>query len=227
MTFTGFTTDDPIRLPQEFFTEILPGISQPAELKVTLHVFYLLKTSRRRPRMVEWATLTADATLARSLRVVAPLRPVEDVLVDGMEAAVRRGTLLHVLIPEGPRVGNWYLANTERNQSWAARVSAGDVAWLPTPILPAERPSLFSLYEHNIGILTPMLVAELREAQEMYPAVWFPDAIREAVRSNKRSWRYIRAILDRWARDGRNGETQPSDDPQRYISGSLSDVVRY
>ncbi len=226
MTFTGFTTDDPIKLPREFFTEVLPGISQPAELKVTLHVFYLLKSSRRRPRMVEWSTLRGDATLLRSLRAIAPLRPLEDVLVDGMAAAVRRATLLHVVVPEGPRVGNWYLANTERNRAWAARVVDGDISWLPVAGGLSERPPLFSLYEHNIGILTPMLAAELHEAEELYPASWIPEAIREAVRSNKRSWRYIKAVLDRWARDGRDARLEPTDDARRYISGSLSDVVK-
>ena len=226
MSFTGFSTDDPIKLPHEFFTEVLPGITQPAELKVTLHVFYLLKASRRRPRTVEWATLTADATLARSLRGIAPLRPIEDVLVDGMDAAVRRGSLLHVLIPEGPRVGNWYLANTERNRAWASRVSHGDIVWLPSPHMPADRPTLFGLYEQNIGILTPMLAAELREAEEQYPTTWFVQAIREAVLSNKRSWRYVRAVLERWARDGRPIGAADQD-PRRYISGSLSDVVKY
>jgi DnaD/phage-associated family protein len=227
MTFTGFSTDDPIRLPQEFFTEVLPAISQPSELKVTLQVFYLLKASRRRPRMVEWATLCADKPLQCSLRAIAPLRPTEDVLVDGMTLAVRRGTLLHVVVPEGPRVGNWYLANTERNRSWAARVGDGDISWLPTPAIPAERPTIFALYEHNIGILTPMLAAELREAEEMYPPGWFVDAIREAVRSNKRSWRYIRAVLDRWSRDGRDSLPGTNDDARRYISGSLADFVEH
>lgn len=226
MTFIGFTTDDPIKLPQEFFTEVLPGISQPAELKVTLHVFYLLKTSRRRPRMVEWSTLRGDPTLRRSLRAIAPLRGVEEVLVDGMAAAVRRATLLHVIVPEGPRVGNWYLANTERNRTWAARVVDGDISWLPAAHGLSDRPTLFALYEHNIGILTPMLAVELREAEENYPASWIPEAIREAVRSNKRSWRYIKAVLDRWARDGRDGLPGTTDDAQRYISGSLSDVVK-
>ncbi len=226
MTFTGFSTDDPIRLPHEFFTEVLPAITQPAELKVTLQFFFLLKASRRRPRMVEWATLRADPTLLRSLRAIAPLRPLEDVLVDGVAAAVRRGTLLHVLIPEGPRVGNWYLANTERNRAWAARVMDGDISWLPPAAAPGERPSLFALYEHNIGILTPMLVAELREAEEMYPLSWFEEAMREAVRSNKRSWRYIRAVLDRWARDGRDSLPDTIDDSRRYITGSLADVVK-
>lgn len=229
MSFTGFSTDDPIKLPRELFTEILPTITQPAELKVTLQFFYLLRGSRRRPRMLEWGDLRGDADLARSLRAIAPLRPTEDVLIEGIEAAVRRGSLLHAAIPEGPRVGNWYLANTERNRVWIARMVEGDIAWLPVPQLPSPRPTVFTLYEQNIGVLTPMLAAELKEAEELYPASWLEEAIREAVRSNKRSWRYIRAVLDRWSRDGR-GQQQPVEqhaDPSRYISGELSDLVKF
>ena len=203
MSFTGFSTDDPIKLPRELFTEILPAITQPAELKVTLHFFYLLRHSRRRPRMVEWSDLRADADLGRSLAAIAPLRPTEDVVIEGLEAAVRRGTLLHAAIPEGPRVGNWYLANTERNRVWIARMVEGDIAWLPVPQMPAKRPSVFTLYEQNIG-----------------------EAIREAVRSNKRSWRYIRAVLDNWARNGRQGQPVEQQDPNRYISGELSDIIK-
>ncbi len=226
MTFTGFSTDDPVKLPQEFFTEVLPIITQPAELKVSLHIFFLLKASRRRPRMIEWGTLLADKTLARSLRAIAPLRPTEDVIVEGVEAAVRRATLLHVLIPEGPRVGNWYLANTERNRVWAARVVDGDIAWLPTPTLTVERPSIFALYEQNIGVLTPMLSVELREAELQYPALWCTEAIQLAVQANKRSWRYIRAILERWARDGRSEYTAgPSNaDFRKYLNESVYEL---
>lgn len=229
MTFTGFSTDDPIKLPRELFTEVLPAITQPAELKVTLHFFYLLRSSRRRPRMVEWSDFRADADLARSLRAIAPLRPAEDVLIEGIEAAVRRGTLLHAAVPEGPRVGNWYLANTDRNRVWIARMVEGDIAWLPVPQMPAARPTIFALYEQNIGVITPMIAEELKEVQEIYPAVWLEDAMREAVRSNKRAWRYIRTVLDRWARDGRGALPAPahSDNPNKYISGELSDIIKF
>ncbi len=227
MTFTGFSTDDPVKLPRELFTEVLPAIAQLSELKVTLHFFHLLPKSRRRPRMIEWTELRDDALLARSLRAIAPLRSVEEVLIEGLEATVRRGTLLHLAIPEGPRVGNWYLANTEYNRAWVARVAKGDVAWMPPPAIPQPQPSLFALYEQNIGVLTPILVAELKEAQQIYPATWFQEAIREAVRSNKRSWRYIRAVLDRWAREGRGSTPPQHEDPSKYISGELSRVIKF
>lgn len=227
MSFTGFTTDDPIKLPAELFEQVLPSIVQPSELKVTLHFFFLLRASRRRPRMVEWSDLRGDKTLRRSLRAVAPHRPFEEVLLEGLAATVHRGTLLHVTIPEGPRVGNWYLANTERNRSWVGRTVDGDIAWLPAPA-PPQRPTIFTLYEHNIGVVTPMIAEELREAQDTYPAAWLEDAMREAVRSNKRSWRYVRAVLGRWSRDGRDGGLPGADPaPEKYISGHLSDIVKY
>ena len=69
MPFTGFTTDKLVGLPPELFTEVLPQIALPSELKVTLHVFY--RMSRQRggaPRRVSWDELAADKTLRRSLR---------------------------------------------------------------------------------------------------------------------------------------------------------------
>jgi DnaD/phage-associated family protein len=52
-----------------------------------------------------------------------------------------------------------------------------------------------------------MIADELREAEELYPLEWLEDAFREAVGQNKRSWRYIARILERWEREGRsNGE---------------------
>lgn len=226
MTFTGFSTDDPIKLPRELFSEVLPAIAQLAELKVTLHFFYLLPNSRRRPRMIEWAELCDDAVLARSLRAISPLRPIAEVLEEGLECAVRRGTLLHVPIPQGPRVGNWYLANTEGNRQWATKVQAGEVSWMPAAPTPAPPPSIFKLYEDNIGLLTPMLTVELKDAQDQYPPNWIEDAIKEAVNSNKRSWRYIRVVLERWAREGREGfSSKDADD--KYIKGELSQYIKF
>jgi len=58
-----------------------------------------------------------------------------------------------------------------------------------------DRPNIFILYEQNIGLLTPPIADELRQAEQTYPAGWIEEAFREAVSLNKRSWRYIRAIL--------------------------------
>ncbi|HEY1348396.1 MAG TPA: DnaD domain protein [Ktedonobacteraceae bacterium] len=66
-----------------------------------------------------------------------------------------------------------------------------------------ERPNIFQLYEQNIGLLTPMLVSQLEDAQDRYPADWIESAFNEAVQRNKRNWKYISAILRRWETEGR------------------------
>ena len=62
---------------------------------------------------------------------------------------------------------------------------------------------MFELYEQNIGMMSPMIADALLEAEEMYPEEWIEDAIEEAVVQNKRSWRYISRILERWELEGR------------------------
>ena len=57
--------------------------------------------------------------------------------------------------------------------------------------LQMERPTIFVLYEQNIGLLTPMIADELRDAEKHFPADWIADAFREAVTTNKRSWKYV------------------------------------
>ncbi len=96
MPFTGFTTETLVGLPPELFSEVLPQITLPSELKVTLHVFYRMSRQRgAAPRRVSWDELAADKTLRRSLRAISKLRLPEDLLAEGLEAAVRRTSLLH------------------------------------------------------------------------------------------------------------------------------------
>ena len=66
-----------------------------------------------------------------------------------------------------------------------------------------ERPNIFVLYEQNIGLLSPLIADELRDAADQYPTEWVEAAFREAVQHNKRKWSYIRAILRRWETEGR------------------------
>jgi DnaD/phage-associated family protein len=63
---------------------------------------------------------------------------------------------------------------------------------------------LFSLYESNIGIITPMIVDVLQDAINEYPVEWFEPAIKQAISNNVRKWNYIEAILKRWKIEGLN-----------------------
>ena len=230
MAFTGFTTDKLVGLPPELFTEVLPQIALPSELKVTLHVFY--RMSRQRggaPRRVSWDELAADKTLRRSLRGVSKLRAPDDLLAEGLEAAVQRTTLLHVVVPDDGRAINWYVVNTAANRLWAERVGQAGAALAPNESGGDDRPALITLYEQNIGLVTPLLIDELREAEDRYPMHWIEDAIREAVRANARSWRYISKVLERWAAHGRQDAPNRAERPidvDKYTNGSYGDLFR-
>ena len=95
----------------------------------------------------------------------------------------------------------------------------------PALIDAEEPPDIFSLYEQNIGMLTPMIAEELRDALKVYPENWISDAIKEAVSNNKRKWSYISAILERWTAEGRDDGTYRGDskktDPDKYIKRQI------
>ncbi|NCC33847.1 MAG: primosomal replication protein N, partial [Chloroflexia bacterium] len=175
MAFAGFSTDTLVSLPPELFSEVIPSITLPSELKVTLHIFYRLSRQRVTPRRVSWDELHSDVLLRRSLRSVSKLRPFDDLLSEGLGAAVRRGTLLHLALPVEERVHNWYLVHTTLNRTWVERLTRARTVLDPTSELP-ERPSVIRLYEQNIGLVTPMLIDELREAEERYPREWIEEA---------------------------------------------------
>jgi DNA replication protein len=229
VAFTGFSTDRLVGLPPELFSDVLPAISLPSELKVTLHIFYRLSRQRGVPRRVSWDELFADRTLRRSLRSISKLRPPEELLDEGLAAAVQRSSLLHVPLPTDGRVTNWYLANTATNRAWAEQAGMVRRALEPNPVVPEQRPSLIGLYEQNIGLVTPMLVDELREAEERYPAEWVEAAMREAVQANARSWRYIRKVLERWSANGRQDAPHKPGGPidiEKYTSGPFGHLYR-
>lgn len=230
MPFTGFTTEKLIGLPPELFTEVLPAITLPSELKVTLHVFYRMSRTRGgAPKRVNWDELLADRALKRGLRAISKLRPPEELLAEGLDAAVQRTTLLHVVLPEEGRAVNWYVVNTAANRMWAEQVETANQALHANGAFEDEADTLITLYERNIGLVTPMLLDELREAEDRYPRHWIEDAMREAVHANARSWRYIRKVLERWAVHGRQHAADRPERPidiEKYTNGQYGDLFR-
>ncbi|MDO8690892.1 MAG: DnaD domain protein [Dehalococcoidia bacterium] len=57
------------------------------------------------------------------------------------------------------------------------------------------------------------------------------DAFREAVNLNRRNWRYIARILERWAREGRDGkdrgDTGKDIQPAKYLKGKYARLVQH
>jgi len=52
-----------------------------------------------------------------------------------------------------------------------------------------------TLYEQEIGALTPLIADALADAEKEYPLDWIPEAIQIAVERNARNWKYVLTVL--------------------------------
>jgi DNA replication protein len=208
-------------LPDLFFAELLPAIDHLGELKVTLHILWLLARQKGERRCVSRETLVSDPLLLEGLASTG--LPPQEALGDAVERATARGTLLRAAAGAGADHREWFFVNSERGRRAVQDLLAG--RWAPPGLeesapIEVQRPNIFVLYEQNIGPLTPLLVEELTEAEGRYPASWIEDAFREAVSLNKRSWRYALRILERWAAEGKTDEASrrvDEDDWRRFL----------
>jgi len=194
--FPGFpdTERGTVPLPESFFSAVLPLVQDVAELKLILYLLRRFATLRGTP--APWVTaeeLAADGELRRLVgEALTPalLRAVEDGLL--LQAEWVRG--------DGGRETRYFL-NTPAGQAAVAALHRG--AALARAEVP-ERPTIFTLYEQTVGPITALLADELRDAEATYPAAWIEAAFQEAARLNKRNWKYIRTILERWRTEGRD-----------------------
>jgi len=211
-----------VSLPETVFAELVPLIDDLAELKVTLHILWRLAQQQRSLRYMRYEALLEDKVLLSALG-----ENPRGTLDSALERAVRRGTVLRAVVGSGGSNDVLFLANTAKGRAAAEAIGRGE--W-PEGLEVAEQANIFALYHANVGVLTPLLADELREAETMYPAEWIEDAFRIAVSLNKRNWRYIRAILERWSSEGRGDEADQRDneaDRRRYIEGKYGDYIQH
>jgi DNA replication protein len=164
----------------------------------------------------------------------------EQALRYGLARAVSRGTLLRLDLERDGKREELYFINTEQDRRAVALIESGELPLGPAhtgvprqAVSPAYgvSPNLFQLYEQNIGVITPKLAEELKDAEKTYPASWLEEAFQEAVRQNKRRWSYVEAILKRWAEEGKD-EGKPQRhykgeiDPEEYFKGRYGHLVR-
>jgi DnaD/phage-associated family protein len=224
-------------LPDLFFTELLAASDDLAELKVTLYMFWSLNRQRGYPRYLTVGELEAEGPLLSALLDSAQGDPLP-ILREAVERAVDRGTLLRLSIcrQEGERAEaavadrveqtEYLFLNTAQGRRAVEQVKNGELVleatgYIRETHIAQEHPPILELYEKNIGLLQPLLVEELEEAEHTYPADWIEEAFKIAVEFNARNWRYIKSILERWAREGKDdGLSLPSRRGQRSGYGA-------
>ncbi|MEE8337948.1 MAG: DnaD domain protein [Dehalococcoidia bacterium] len=209
--FAGFVTGGAATtLPAQLFVDVLPEIEDEAELRVTLYALYAIARRRGPLRAVSARELASEAPLARSFERLGGVEAVAPALAQ----AAARGTLLACPLDDGDTL---YFVNNEGGRRNLTRVRSGALpvpgaAPRPTPLVDAPRPARpAQVYEQEIGTLTPSVAEALAEAGARFPEQWIVDALREAAKSNARSWRYAAAILERWDTEGRSDASAERD----------------
>jgi DNA replication protein len=229
--FNGFPAKGRmVKIPGLFFSDLLPQIDSLAELKVTLYCFWRLQLKEGDVLYLQRSEIEQDVTFMGGLGAREKERL--EVLEDGLERAVSRGTLLRAYSRDGKPTEDFYFFNTERGRKSVESIGKGE--WYPEQglehlklDLSIERPNVFRLYEQNIGPLTPLIAENLTDLEKSYPLDWIQDAIEVAVNNNARKLSYMMAVLKRWQEQGRSRGDDTSKSGEWYISGKYSDEIEY
>lgn len=254
--FAGFPSGGKATaIPNVFFTDLLPQLTDAGDLAVVLCAFRALGQKRGFPRYITNGDIESEPALA-SLQTPIPneLRAENKAIfrnklnsesgeidVDAINAGLRRATELGILLPltverEGQSIDLYFLnAPADRRGLEAVRSGSVDIGAIPRAqaATPPTRSSIFALYESLIGTVSPLVADELAEAERLYPAEWLEAAFREAAAQNARSWRYVSRILERWAVEGpdhatieRSAAGVPAQGDDRYFRGKYGKILK-
>lgn len=217
MAFQGFVKGVRyIPVPAPVFGELLQEIQDINELKIILRIFRLLHNKKGLERYVSIDELLADRVLSTALGSM-DLDSRRTNIIQSLESSAKRKILIKINRKNSGTFA--YFLNTEFERQAMKKVLDLEHHSDFEPWETGEdRPNIYSLYEQNIGILTPIVAEKIGEAEQKYPVEWIEEAITEAVSLNSRNWRYISRILERWEIEGKqNGESRKHSGKARYI----------
>jgi DnaD/phage-associated family protein len=216
LTFNGFPDGRmPLtQVPSQFFRDLLPAIDNLPELKVVLYLVWRISLMEGEYRFLRLRDFLQDEKFMSGMG--ASLDEARLNLESGLEQAVRQGIFLELKAPlASGDLASFFFLNAPKGRAALQAFQSG--RWSPAPNLPlstdhlVETSNVYRLYEEHVGPLTPLIADALREAEETYPYSWIEEAFRIAVENNKRNWRYIRAILERWQREGKDDKQDRRD----------------
>jgi DNA replication protein len=211
--FDGFSSSETFTQVPDALFRLLGEIDDLDELKVTLYILWRIEHMEGAFRQICRSEIAEDDGFMHKLAA--------DGLDSGLDRAVQRGTLLRVENPDG----GFYFLNSPRGRASAEALKKGE--WRAAAVSsasPRDVPNVFKLYEENIGPLTPLIADALKDAEQLYSPEWMVDAIEQSAKLNKRSWKYIEAILRRWKEEGR-AEKQNRRDTEASRGGDVARKV--
>ena len=212
---TGFTP-----IPNPILGPLLTSIEDINELKCILRCIWHIHKKKGAARIVSLSELTNDSILSSFL--------TSDEIQSTMEAATRRGIFAKGLLGSTREPEPLFVLNTHADRQSLEKALSKDELFQPSgnndglldhPNLPQK--NIFSLYEANVGMISPLIAEDLMDAEKKYPWEWIQEAFKISVGLNKRNWRYVSSILDRWSKEGKNGGKSrrhpKKNDRKRYI----------
>jgi DNA replication protein len=218
-------------VPNIVFSALFPQITDIIELKVLFFIFEILY-----PKKGTVKFFTINELLARAGQIGGPESSQEKV-AGALQSLIKKGAIIQFSVTRSGAPEEIYLLNNQTNILNLERIRTGE-STLPDlkpeksmPVALPEPSDIFSLYEQNIGMLTPLIADELKEAGKQYPENWIKDAIKEAVESNRRNWKYVAWILAHWSTEGKDngayrGNLKKNTDPDKYIRGKYGHMVQ-
>ena len=205
MTFKGFPRSVRyLPVPAPMFGPLLEQIKDASGFIITLRIIWMLQQKKGRLRYVSSEEVFGDKILANALGS-------KEAIQNSINMVVKGGILLQI---RRENASDAFMLNSESDREIASDIGSiyesNDQPADPWEI-ENNPPEIYSLYEQNIGILTPIMSEKLTEAEGKYPAGWIKEAVEIAVEQNRRSWAYISRILERWDMEGRDesGDGKP------------------
>jgi DnaD/phage-associated family protein len=231
--FGGFPTNMQFTpVPNLFMNMLMPGMDSP-ELKCMLYIFQTIYGKKGTPRFATLSELLSNPSLAASLHQEG--KSFEQQVKEALQSGVSRGAIITIEASQKGRQESLFFLNTASDRASVEQIKSGilklpKMEILKTAVKPVEQENVFSLYEENIGLLTPLASEEIKDALTQYPEDWIGDAIRESVVANKRNWCYIERILERWTTEGKKDGTHQRDNqkdaPDKYTHGALGHLIQ-
>ncbi len=137
MTFPGFSEESTtqIRIPEQFFRDLLLQIDNLDELKLTLYIFWQLERKEGLFRYLSSSDLVKDKQLLKSMG--KDLKTARTALVEVLQQAAQRGSLILADYPLSKKNERLIFLNTPKGRAALEAIKRGD--WHL-----AERPSATS-----------------------------------------------------------------------------------
>ncbi len=212
--FVGFPASgmEEVVIPALLLTDLLSRVDSLAETRLTLYCYQQIGRLSRQDAWLRAGELRSDSVLLKMMSGLSELHTPQEVLDDALEKALIRNSLLGLVLPgaDGEPDDRALFLNTEagrwlRSSMQTVGAAVRGDSGIPR-IAQLSESEPFRLYHQNFGLLTPVLADQLRNLIEDFPLPWVCDAMEIAVARNKKALAYVKAILNRWEREGRESD---------------------